>query len=425
MNHASFVFDYDGVRLICDPWLTGTAFNRGWRLLAPTTFAPADFATISHLWFSHQHPDHFSPADLRQISPEVRRSIEVLFQRTIDRKVVRYCTGLQFGKVTELERDRWYRLSPDLEILCNPWPDRDSWLALRTRAHTILNVNDCVIETPAEARAIAKCVGPVDVLFTQFSYANWAGNPGDAERHRREAARKLEQIRLQVEVFRPRYVVPFASFVWFSHVENFFHNAEMNQVGDVAAFIERDLHCEAIVLYPGERWSIGDTHASATAAERYATDVRAALENGPVDRAKTVPFERLERAMPRYLARIKRRNPVIGLIPGLRTAAYVTDYDRAFEFSLNGMRELPNGAQVDVHLGSESLLFALQAPWGANALSVNGRYVVPKNGDRARFFRFFRAGDYNDLGLVFDYRWAANQVASAVSRKLLTRTGAR
>ena len=424
VNHSSFVFDHDGVRLICDPWLTGTAFNDGWRLLAATKFTPADFANVSHIWFSHQHPDHFSPGDLRQIAPDVRRSIEVLFQRTIDRKVVRYCSGLHFGTVTELERDRWHRLSPDLEVLCNPWSDRDSWLAIRTSANTIVNVNDCVIETPAEARSIARNVGPVDVLFTQFSYANWAGNPDDTERHRREAARKLEEIRLQAEVFEPRYLIPFASFVWFSHVENFFHNAQMNQVGNVAEFIERELSCKPIVLYPGERWVIGEEHDSPGAAERYAADFRGAMKHGPVDSAETVPLDLIERAMHRYLERVKGRNPVIGFIPGLRTAAYITDYERAFEFTLNGMHELPAGSLVDVHLGSDSLLFTLQAPWGANALSVNGRYVVPENGDRARFFRFFRAGDYNDLGLVFDYRWAANQVLRAISRARFIRSKA-
>ena len=33
VNHASYVLESGGVRLLCDPWLEGTAFNDGWALL--------------------------------------------------------------------------------------------------------------------------------------------------------------------------------------------------------------------------------------------------------------------------------------------------------------------------------------------------------------------------------------------------------
>lgn len=417
VNHSSFVLEYGAERIVCDPWLTGTAFNKGWRLLSPTQFAPDDFARITKIWFSHQHPDHFSPGDLRRIAPEHRSKIGILYQRTLDKKVVRYCAGLKFQSVTEFAPNRWYELADGLSVLCTPWSDRDSWLAIRAGSRTILNVNDCVVETGDQAREIARTVGPVDVLFTQFSYASWAGNPGDREAHIREARRKYEQIALQIRHFRPRYVVPFASFVWFSHDENFFHNHQMNQVGDVAAFIERELGARAVVLYPGDRWIAGEERDSADAVDRYSRDFDRVLANGPADHATTVALERIEHAMAGYLARIKRRNPVIGFVPRLRTSAYITDYGRAYEFTLSGMRELPADATVDVRMSSDSLYFVLKAPWGANALSVNGRFVVPEGGDRARFFRFFRAADYNDLGYVFDYRWAAGQIAKAVARR--------
>src|SRR6185503_20468212 len=69
VNHSSYVLASSGVRLLCDPWLEGTAFNDGWALLAPSTFSYEDFAGITHLWFSHEHPDHFSPSNLRKIAP--------------------------------------------------------------------------------------------------------------------------------------------------------------------------------------------------------------------------------------------------------------------------------------------------------------------------------------------------------------------
>ena len=84
VNHASYILDASkqGVRLLTDPWLEGNAFNNGWGLLAKTTFRYEDFGSITHLWFSHEHPDHFSPPNLKKIPEDARKKITVLFQKT-------------------------------------------------------------------------------------------------------------------------------------------------------------------------------------------------------------------------------------------------------------------------------------------------------------------------------------------------------
>jgi hypothetical protein len=45
----------------------------------------------------------------------------------------------------------------------------DSWLHLTDGTGSILNLNDCAEGDDAELRAIARLIGPVDVLLTQFS----------------------------------------------------------------------------------------------------------------------------------------------------------------------------------------------------------------------------------------------------------------
>jgi len=67
VNNASFILESAGVRLICDPWLDGTIFNSGWKLLSETKLRYEDFGDITHIWLSHEHPDHFSPPNLRSI----------------------------------------------------------------------------------------------------------------------------------------------------------------------------------------------------------------------------------------------------------------------------------------------------------------------------------------------------------------------
>ena len=73
--HTSVVLRQDPVHMICDPWLTGTVFDDGWALLSEPVFKPEDFASITHLWFSHEHPDHFSPRSLAMIPDAPRARI--------------------------------------------------------------------------------------------------------------------------------------------------------------------------------------------------------------------------------------------------------------------------------------------------------------------------------------------------------------
>jgi hypothetical protein len=99
-------------------------------------------------------------------------------------------------------------------------PFYDSWLLAETYGLKILNTNDCVVDGEAIASDIAKHTGNVDVLLTQFSYANWIGNPEDLRLRKESAREKLERVKIQVNTFAPKYTVPFASLVYFSPEEN-------------------------------------------------------------------------------------------------------------------------------------------------------------------------------------------------------------
>ena len=100
--HASVILRRDPIHMICDPWLTGTAFDDGWALLPEPVFKPEDFASITHLWFSHEHPDHFSPRPLAMIPAALRARITVLFHASLDHKVANHCQKLGFADVIEL-----------------------------------------------------------------------------------------------------------------------------------------------------------------------------------------------------------------------------------------------------------------------------------------------------------------------------------
>jgi len=186
INHASFIFEYNHVKLICDPWIEGSVFNNSWSLLMPSKFHYDDFKSITHIWFSHEHPDHFNPPNIKMIPLEYRNKITVLYQKTVDKKLVNYCEKQGFKATVELPSGEYYYLTENLSLNCIPWRD-DSILMIRTPGIKILNTNDCLIQTKKEAEFIVSKVGKPDVLFTQFSYASYSGETFEA---RREIAKK-------------------------------------------------------------------------------------------------------------------------------------------------------------------------------------------------------------------------------------------
>lgn len=451
VNHAGFLVETGDVVLLCDPWLEGSAFNGGWELLAPTVLRDEDLQRVTHLWFSHEHPDHFSPASLKRIRPEVRARITVLFQETDDRKVVRFCQKFGFGDVQELAPRTWHSLGGDVEILCNPlateW-DADSWMCLRDGERTLLNINDCGVDEPDVARDIKEQVGDVDVLMTQFSYAAWSGNPEDKAQRAEVTQGILENIRLQVEVIQPRQVIPFASFIWFSSGAGYYLNEDGNRIDRVAGFIDSETAARAVVLYPGDRWMVGEDHDSARSIARYLADWERIPSRDELPVPRTVPepelfeasrtyVERLHEAVSPLLIRLDQavdagkdlgrmerfrtlfRDPDPGLI-------HVEDLDRTYAFDpVRGLRAVEvSPSECHIRTDSDSLLFALKFLWGGESLQVNGRFVelrepgedeLGQTSDQV--FRQFRLGRSLDLGR--DLSWTA--VMRSAARRLQDR----
>src|SRR5665213_106462 len=175
VNHSSFVVEDGQSRLICDPWIDGSVFNNGWNLLSPTRWTYEDFRGLTHIWFSHEHPDHFSPPNLQKIPPDVRGRLEVLYQPTKDRKVLDYCKKLGF-RTRELPPFTWIPLGDSMRVKCGPFPTYDSWILFDVSGFKVLNLNDCQVRNAQMARDLLKTTGPIDVLLSQFSYACWVGN---------------------------------------------------------------------------------------------------------------------------------------------------------------------------------------------------------------------------------------------------------
>ena len=269
------------------------------------------------------------------------------------------------------------------------------------------------MDADADAKKIASLTGEVDVLFTQFSYANWVSNPEDIEPRRQLAQEKLRRVGLQVEAFSPTCTVLFASFVYFSHDENFFMNDAANNIEDVYDWVlENCPSTVPTVLYPGDVWGVTEPHDSLRSIKCYQKDFQ--LQEKELRMSISVPIEDLFDFSSEYIQRMKDQNnrlfllllanPIIRWIQTI--AIYLSDLDAVVVFDYKrGLRQTSHVTHSipDVIMHSDSLAFLLKYDWGFNTLTVNGRFRADSRGF-TKIYKTFDLATQNNCGRYLGFR---------------------
>jgi len=421
LNHSSYIFHSGAVSILVDPWFDGRVFQDGWALLCPTPFEDKDFSSITHIWMSHEHPDHFHPPTLKRIPEADRKRIVILFPRTPDGRVVKFLRAQGFTHILQMAANRRVELGEGVTALCSLFGEIDSWLYVQAEGKGILNTNDCGIRTRKCAQKILGALGgPVDLLLTQFSYAYWKGNPDQKRLREEEADRKLKYMKLQVEEFRPKDVIPIASFIWFCHEENFFLNDSINTPRKARDFLQKETNARAVILHPGESFSPGAVHDSDASLRRYEETYAQAIRPENCVKTRLVDEAKLQESAGKFITRLKATAPwwLHKALPP--TTIHLSDWNRTLSLSPAGLSPSSVSPEMaDVSCTSESMEHCLRFSWGIDTMGINGRYQRPARGKYERFYRYFRFDLLSERGIHV----GPSYVLESVSRKVLTRLG--
>tara|TARA_B100001123_G_scaffold428818_1_gene546373 strand:- start:55 stop:1374 length:1320 start_codon:yes stop_codon:yes gene_type:complete len=406
VNHASVILSDGEINLITDPWIFGSAFNNGWELLSKSKFQIHDFEKITHIWFSHEHPDHFHPAVLNSIPEKFRKKITILFQNTLDHRVTAKCRQLNFKNVIEMSPHEFIVLSNSFKIKCVPNGTYDSWFYAIVNGKKILNINDCMVDSKSQSKIIKQQIDDVDILLTQFGYASWVGDPEDVDLRKNASNEKLQRIHIQAEIFQPKFIIPFASFVRFSHIDNSYMNDEMNDIGNVENYISKNTTSIPIILYPGNSWSGEEKTDNSSAIMNYRKDIKESLTL--YDEKKEVNFMELSNISSSYIENIKRRNnwffiKLLHKMNFFKTSyIFLKDHEKSYSFNLiHGLKKSEKQKNyVDIITDSDSLSFVFAFDYGMDTLFVNARFQT-SGGKIMNFFRLFLIGTLNNNGRTF------------------------
>jgi hypothetical protein len=409
VNHASFIVESDSALLLVDPWPEGAAFNNGWRLLDQSTSSTDLIARLNKsglpvfIWFSHERPDHFSIPFLKKFKEHFRGIATFLFQHTLDKRVVGFLRKSGFD-VAECAEGVPVALGRDMRITVFPFSYGDSWCLISSGGRTILNLSDCALTTAEHCKALKarldKIAPRIDFMFTQFGYANWVGNPGQEKLHRAAALEKIDRIALQIAHFRPRVVVPFASFMYFSTLENAYLNKEQNTPQDIAVapLLARYAHTirflrpgSTVDLDTDSAASLEREHEQALAHWMGLMEARSRL----LPAAPKVPLADIKSAfmkyragvaeslhgLPRLLETVRRIEPL---------AICLFDLQQTVQVSYrHGWKVLDCNAPYHVAMTSNNAAFLFKNEYGFDTTHVNGRFQIGQAEALEVFSRFF------------------------------------
>lgn len=194
LSHASVVIGTADATVLTDPWFEGTAFDDSWALAPPADVRPDDLQRVSHVWITHEYPDHFHPRTLRSRTDEFKQRVEVLFQKNNSSKMFEAMRKLGYRHFRALPNRRWVRISPHTEIYCYQVGAMDSVLAVRDPSGLVLNVNDAEINR-RDCAILAREVGRPDLVLNQFSIAGYSGEEDErSARLDRQASAILDNV---------------------------------------------------------------------------------------------------------------------------------------------------------------------------------------------------------------------------------------
>lgn len=217
LAHACLLIEYDGLRLVTDPWLFGPCFMTGWwHSLPPKDDALDLLCSADAVYISHNHPDHMHEETLSVLRAR-RPDVPVLVPAFDTHSTVRPVREMGFTNVQVLEFNSIYRVGESpllLSILKSGDFRDDSGLYLQT--------DNCSCLLVVDAKALNGMCLPTDIDFLATSFTGGAsGYPWCYEHHsieeraeinRRSLGAMRKRVVDHVRASNPRIYMPYAGF---------------------------------------------------------------------------------------------------------------------------------------------------------------------------------------------------------------------
>ena len=378
LNHASFIVD----NILVDPWFEGSVFLNGWNLLKKIKYN-INKLKYDYIFISHEHPDHFDIKTLKSISNPEEKTI--IFHKTEDRKIIEFVENLGF-KVLECENYIEYNLTyGSIKVVSDGF---DSFFVyINKNNETLVNLNDFQVTDEDVLKKLK--LEKIDYLLSQFCYANWAGNVDDKEMPLKAREIVYSRLKTQFKILKPKAWVPFASFIYFSHSENFYMNKYLPTLNDIYTFVSK-YSIELIIPVPGFYLK--------EKSNEYALQYWNSSPPSHINRANYVSFQEVKTTFIKMINQIYEKNKMELFDEIIPTIIYVIDWNCYVSYDIKTKKFIKvNLSKYDVKMSSECLNYLMKYKWGRGTLLISARIQI----NYSRYKYFFNQTNlyyYNNIG---------------------------
>ena len=401
INHSSIIVEINNTKILCDPWYKGTAFANGWRLCHDEAIEINEL-NFDKIWISHEHPDHFSIPTLKSL--KIKKP--VYYQHTKDKKVKNYLES-QGHTVFELPDNKTH-FEKSFKITSIVTEDYDSCILFEDEKFKFLNINDSQLDKEAEKIKIKKHI-PIDLISIQFHYANWAGNFGDEEIPKFKKKQALNRIKEICKLCGTKNVILFASFIYYSHEENFYWNKPFNDIINTIIELKND-GLNPIIMTPHQEITLD----SSNNFEKLSNKNHEAIKfwNDKYSKikikeyTKSYTLEQIKISYENYIDKLIIKNNLSKFnekflkdfrlnveIRDLNTIVSLGLYEKVFE-----TKKKLHESNYDISLSSEALWILFQNDFSLGSITISSR-IQFKYENAYKFYFFFLISYRNNIGV--------------------------
>ena len=391
ISHSSVLIETPGASIWCDPWLAGKAFGDSWALLDEPAGVETAIETATHVWISHEHPDHFHISTLKGLPTDFKNRVTLLFQDDGMTKMPDAFRSLGFQNIQLMPHREFVQVG-NSKVYCYQQGPMNSALSLVHEETCVLNLNDCEL-TPTDVKLLIQDLPEITTLLTQFSIAGYGG-AGSLDD---QAQQVLHNVALDHARLGAANTIPFASFVYFCRADNEFINSHANTIEDVVN-MAADRQVELVVLKNGQTFDTDEEQAhDNTLARDHWRSIFDCLASREIDELCPVPVEQIAEAVFHRSAQLKSMYPNLVLRWLGPVVVEVPDLQMTVLIDCGLGTAMPTELPANIQMHSEALLIAFKSPFGIQTVGVGGRYKVISEPKRWRRYRILSS--MNNAGI--------------------------
>jgi UDP-MurNAc hydroxylase len=416
INHASIVLGDKKHAVLTDPWYSGSAFDDGWLLLYENLKSDIinTLKKITHIWISHEHPDHFSIKFFQDYHKEIKNKT-FIFQFTHDKRVVNFLKSKNL-KYIEIRNGQEYKISKNFIIQIEKSDFYDSALIVKLHGKKIFNINDCPIKNENEILEFKKKYGTCDILLSQFSYAAWKGGKQNILWRKLAAIEKLQTLERQDRILESKLTIPFASFIYFANFFNFYLNDSINYPSKVIKYFKKNKK-QILFLKPYQKVNLQQLKKNKNNFFYWEKKFKRLNSKKVIELDKSFDYEELKKFFDIYYNRIVRNNSIL-LLKIIRYLPLLNIFQPIIIKFLDTKQtvfvDIVNNTfkktiiKPDILMNTKSIKLIFLQDFGFDTLTVNGCFEELKKNSFLKLAKTFSLGNLNNLGIRFNISFLLN-----------------